>query len=1300
MTRAKKTLLGLASLAILALVAAWFVLTGEAFRAYVQREFVSQLEKATGGTVSMRSLDLRFFPLRVLISDLRIAKVSSAAPPFLTIRSLEAYPRFASLFGTPSLGALTLREPDLRIEVRPDGSTNIPQPKPSTGQDLFRLVIEKLDVERGIVRYNQQQTTLSTQLEGVALSARYFPLEGRYQGSFRHEKGHVRFGRNLWTYGLDASLSLRETQLDFERLLFSTTQSRIEARGVVRSFKDPAAEFTYRGNLSLAEARPLHPELRDLQGVTQIAGTLSFSGGRWKTAGMLRASRLSMKTARVERFSSQFQFSPENLHLTGIQMTGLRGKAEGAFSVESPFAVRRYKADFRLSKIGLLDLSMLAGLEKVRFAGELSGTLKATWLDGGQQLVGDGHLSISESLQEPAAAAMTVRTLPIRGELNFALSQWSSQFDRSYIQFGQSTLRFVGTVSAREASSLRVEARSQDLSDFAFLVPELRGKGSLLGVVEGTQSQPTARGSFVVDNLSYRKYSVDHLQGLFAADRRAIDLLNLDLVRQNSRIKAKGKIFLDASRLVPTGDIHLLAVLKNVRAEDLLAASGQTYPVTGIVSGDFRATGRYPKIELQGVAEVRNASVLGQPYEHGRFEVYYREPVVELASLEVAIGKGRVVGSATVNLASETLTSSIVGTAIPLDQLQWLRSTNNPISGSIRKLDLKAEGAYRRPAIEGLIDLADLAVAGEKVGDFQTRLKTENDILRFQTTSLTPEIDLNAAGTIDLNENLDCITQLTFRNFVLTPYVKKLLPVAPEKLSSRAEGQLVLSGPLRHPERLVVSGRLQSMQIDFREARLEAAKPFDIEVRDERVNVKKAVFTGKGTILNLDGLVDLSAQKRLQLSLQGNLDLALLNEFVSKLSAAGNGTVNASVRGTLSDPHIQGQARIADAQFAYADFPNSFSQANGSFFFDENQVRIENFSAVSGGGKVEVGGDVIFGGEQIKLMNLRIQGREVRIRYPEGMRNVVDADLTLRGSQRAQQLSGNIRIVSASFQKGYDPITQYLENRSGQVSWPGAKELGGGLSLDLNITGDGNIKLDTQLIKMTSRADLRVKGTVNNPLVTGNIEASGGELYFQGARYRITRGRLEFVNPLRIDPRIDLEAESDLSDYRIVLTINGTAGKFRADLRSDPPLATVELLGLISSGGTGTAGGRGAASYRPYAASGRQQDSSAAASALLSEGLSMKMGSGVKRIFGIDRFRVDPFLVGNERDPSARVTFGQQITKDVSITYSTSVSSTEQQVILIEYQVNDSTSIIASRDAEGAFGLDVRFRKRLRQKNR
>lgn len=1297
MTRRKKFLAGFCLVCILAIAVVWLVLTGDAFRSYLQRELVSRTEKATGGRVSVGSLRLRFFPLRVLISDLRIVKGPSD-PPFLTIRVVEAYPRFSSLLGEPNLESLSLREPELNIEVRFDGSSNIPRPEAPASQNLFRLLIEKLGLEKGTVRYNQQKSTFSTQLEGVALAANYLPLEGGYRGSFRHRKGYFRFGQSEWAYALEAELSLRRAGLAVDRLLLTTAHSRIDAKGAVSDFRELAGELTYRGNISLEDARPLHRELRDLQGLTQIAGVLRFTGGRWKTAGTLRGSGLGMKTAKIERFGSQFELSAERLQLSQIKLAGLHGEAEGQFGIESPFVARRYQADFRLGKIGLLDLSLLGGLEKVRFAGELSGIVKAAWLDGGRDLTGTGRLTIAEAPQEPAAHALPGRVLPIRGELNFAISHRSSRFDRSFLRFGNSSLQFVGTVSADEASSLPVEARSDDLGDFSFLGTEVKGKGSLLGVVSGTRSQPTARGSFVVDDLSYGRYSVDHAQGQFTADRRVVDLQNVDLLWKSSRVAARGKVLLDPSSLIPTGDVQLLGGLKEVKIEDLMAAAGHSYPLSGVVTGDFMATGKYPRIEIEGTAHVRGGRAFDQPYERGLAEFRYRHPLLELSSLELQTGQGRVVGSATVDVPGERLRAKLEGMALPLDQFQWLRFGNNPISGSIRNFNLEVDGPYRRPALTGQIAVTGLAVAGEKVGDFQTQLRTENDVLRFQTRSLTPDVDLNAAGTVDLNDSLDCIAQLTFRNFVLTPYVKKLLPLTPEKLSSRAEGQLVLAGPLQYPKRLALSGRLQAMEIDFREARLTAAKPFDIEVHDERVNIKKATFTGKGTVLNVDGLVDMSAQKRLQLSVQGNLDLALLNEFVRKLSAAGSGTVNASVRGTLSDPDVQGQARISNGQFAYGDFPNSFSQANGNLFFDENQIRIDNFTAVTGGGRAEASGGIVVGDGQIKLMTIRIRGREVRVRYPEGMRNVVDADLVLRGSQQAQQLSGNVRILSASFQKGYDPITQYLQNRGNQMSWPATKELAGGLSLDLNITGDRNINLDTPLIKMTSRAELRLKGTASSPLVTGSVEASGGELYFQGTRYRITRGRLEFVNPLRVDPRIDLEAESDLRDYRVVLTINGSAGKFRADLRSDPPLPTMDLFSLMSSGGT--AGGRGGASYRPYAPSGRQQDTTAAASALLSEGLSMKVGSGVKRLFGIDRFRVDPFLVGNERDPSARVTFGQQITKDFSITYSTSVSSNEQQIILIEYRVNDSTSIIASRDAEGSFGLDVRFRKRLRQKER
>ena len=67
---------------------------------------------------------------------------------------------------------------------------------------------------------------------------------------------------------------------------------------------------------------------------------------------------------------------------------------------------------------------------------------------------------------------------------------------------------------------------------------------------------------------------------------------------------------------------------------------------------------------------------------------------------------------------------------------------------------------------------------------------------------------------------------------------------------------------------------------------------------------------------------------------------------------------------------------------------------------------------------------------------------------------------------------------------------------------------------------------------------------------------------------------------------------------------------------------------------------------------------------------------------------------GAENNPGARITLSEQVTKDLSITYSQDLSSNRQQIILIEYFVNRNTSIVASKDELGNFGLDIRLRRR------
>jgi translocation and assembly module TamB len=102
------------------------------------------------------------------------------------------------------------------------------------------------------------------------------------------------------------------------------------------------------------------------------------------------------------------------------------------------------------------------------------------------------------------------------------------------------------------------------------------------------------------------------------------------------------------------------------------------------------------------------------------------------------------------------------------------------------------------------------------------------------------------------------------------------------------------------------------------------------------------------------------------------------------------------------------------------------------------------------------------------------------------------------------------------------------------------------------------------------------------------------------------------------------------------------------------------------------------------------------AASILSESLTGVIGKRVQRIFGLESFRVDPFLAGAENDPTARVTISQRLSADLTVTFSRNLSTNEEQIVLLEYDVNRNFSIVATRDENGKYGLDLRFRKRFR----
>ena len=90
------------------------------------------------------------------------------------------------------------------------------------------------------------------------------------------------------------------------------------------------------------------------------------------------------------------------------------------------------------------------------------------------------------------------------------------------------------------------------------------------------------------------------------------------------------------------------------------------------------------------------------------------------------------------------------------------------------------------------------------------------------------------------------------------------------------------------------------------------------------------------------------------------------------------------------------------------------------------------------------------------------------------------------------------------------------------------------------------------------------------------------------------------------------------------------------------------------------------------------------------------MTSRTKEFFRLDRFQIDPaFSTGSTFD-APRITVGKSLGKDFNATVSFVLSSNQQQIITLDYQLSPTAFLQARLDENGVYSLELRFRQRLR----
>jgi translocation and assembly module TamB len=324
-------------------------------------------------------------------------------------------------------------------------------------------------------------------------------------------------------------------------------------------------------------------------------------------------------------------------------------------------------------------------------------------------------------------------------------------------------------------------------------------------------------------------------------------------------------------------------------------------------------------------------------------------------------------------------------------------------------------------------------------------------------------------------------------------------------------------------------------------------------------------------------------------------------------------------------------------------------------------------------------------------LDLGATAQGVRLRYPPGVSSTANADLRLTGTTNAAFLTGNVVVTKLAVTPGFD-FGAYIERSKQSIVLNQNDSLASHLKLDVHVATTPELQMQTAIARLSGNADLRVRGTADRPAILGRVEVLEGEISFNGNKYKLERGDVTFANPAKTQPIIDLQASTRVRDYDITVQFRGDASVtngLKVTWQSEPQLPEADVIALLALGRTREESAA-AGSTGSFGLGGD------ASNLLINEALNSTVNRRLQRLFGASRVKVDPQGLPSETNVvrGPQVTVEQQVANNLTLTYSTNVSVSNQQIIQVEYNITRTISIVALRDQNGVVSFDFKIRRR------
>ncbi len=1303
------------------LFGAWYLTSGR-FQEYVRRRIVADLERITGGRVEMASLTWRLSRMDFEIKDLTVhGRERPTEPAYAHADRVQGRAKIISFFRRQiGLSELGIERPVIRVSVYPDGTTNVPAAAPSSNLrevGLFELAVDRMDIRDGELWLNDNVAPLEVHADEVEANIRYDLLDQRYDGDLKVGNTNLRYADFVPIASkLQAQFSLWSTHAQVKSLSWSSGRSLLNLSGEVPDFRALRVNVLYNGHFDAGEFGRILRWGSLCAGIVDLKGKGTFTASDFSAAGNLTARELEYRDSDVHvrqaTIGAQYVASKETLQVPHLFAHIFGGTVIGDVQVRNwrNAAQQEGTSHLRLENIPVQSVAKAIAsrelpLDRMNLAGSSGGKIDLQW----SGFVRNLRASILAGVVPPTKPAPDQLPLSARLQAEYLGRGGALQVAHLALATPATRLTASGTLG-RESENLRLTVATSDLREFQPIfdtlygsrkIPvELRGQSVFSGTAIGHLKALTISGHLQATNFD-TLLTVPALQSAgqgSGAHRAHWDSLSSDLLLSPKMVAARsgvlesgraklnfdGSISLSSGRVVPGSPISAHLVIQNGELSDLQALAGFTQPVSGTLNASFVVAGSWGDPRGGGHFGLSNATLYGEHVKTLVADAKLANRDVQFNNINLEQNGSRLTGTAGYSFSTAAFRFDVRGTNFDLARLRRLQTGRFLFGG---RLDFTARGSGTRkePMVDARVQLTNLVVNGEPVGDFTADAVTAGAEMRITGRSNFENADLRVDGNVRLRGDYDAKFKLHFTHLDFDPLIRAFKGHITGHSSSA--GDFDIQGPLVRPRDLNVSGQVTELSANLENMNIRNEGPVRFSMAQELLRLEELRLVGEETSVTASGTVELSARPRLDLRSNGRVNLKLLQSYVPGLSSSGMATFALTIGGVIANPQVQGQAEIAGGAFSYRDIPNGLSDVNGTLLFNRDRLVVQSLTGRTGGGTLNVGGFVTYG--RAHAFDLKVSGRDIRLRYPAGISSMANVDLALTGSLQNAALTGDIKITKFAVTPQFDLAT-YVARAKQPLEPPRPNSALNNLHLDVHISSTPELQVQTSLAKVSGDMDLRLRGVGSRPVLLGRVNIIEGDLTLGGTKYRLERGDVTFSNPVRIEPVLDIEATAHVKEYDVTLGFHGPMDRLATSYHSDPPLPTADIIALLALGHT-----------REETGPQQQQNttfSEAASYAILGQALNAAVSSRVQRIFGVNRIKIDPQAAATETGTTQsgpQLSIEQQVNNNITLTYITNLSQGNQQTVQLQYDINRNVSIIAIRDdLTGVVSFDVKIRQR------